>query len=165
MININEYNKYSPFNIDAKSRSDKELLFDQFYKKFSQLSKKIQDLMIDMSTAELVKKIVTDFRLTEENGEEIARIIRDILLGDVYYKDLENALGKRLKIDTAKAQQITNIINNQLFGPVIEEIKKIQAPLEKEYERMPKMPQKTEATATSFEEPVPEENVVDLRNI
>jgi len=30
---------------------------------------------------------------------------------------------------------------------------------------MPKIPKKAEATATSFEEPVPEENVVDLRNI
>jgi len=164
-MNLEEYTKYSPFNSDIELFIKNKLALEAFHGKVKQLPKKVQDLMIDISTAEFIKKIVVDFKLTKSNGEEIARIIRDILLGDVYYKDLENALGKRLKIDTSKAQQITNIINNQLFGPAIEEIKKLQAPLEKEYEKMPKTPQKTEATATSFEEPVPEENVVDLRNI
>lgn len=158
MIGLKEYTKYSPFDTDIGLFIEDKFALEEFYKKVKQLPDKIQGLMIDMSTAEFIKKIVTDFRLTEEKGEEIARIIRDILLTDVYYKDLRNAVEKRLKIDENMAQQIADTINNQLFAPIMEELKKIQAPLE--------MPQKTaEATATHFEEPVPDENVIDLRNI
>jgi len=56
MINLKEHKNYSPFNVDGQLFIKNKLTFEQFYKKFNQLSQKSKDLMTDLSTSEFVKK-------------------------------------------------------------------------------------------------------------
>ena len=60
-------------------------------------------------------------------GQDVARLVRDIAIGDVFIGDMPTEISKRLGIDPATAREIANQIVAQLFTPALEDIKKVQA--------------------------------------
>ena len=98
---------------------------------------------------------------------ELTRIVRDVLLGDLFIGDTSATISQKLNMDPQTAQQIRDKIVKELFAPAIEDIKKIQR------EKFPdRVAQRN--TSTMLQPPKPPEikttmavnqsNVIDLRN-
>jgi len=81
---------------------------------------------MDSSTAEFIEDgLGPNFNLNRIQITEITRIIRDILLGDLSLNDTASTISQNLKVSPTVANQIQNKIMNDLFGPAVEDIKKI----------------------------------------
>lgn len=116
----------TPFNVDFflhKSKGE----FADCVKRVLSLPKLIQNISTDPSTAEFIEEgLGQTYELNAEQKAELTRIIRDILLADVFLGDFPMIISQKLNIDTGTASQIAQKIVNELFAPAVEDIKKMQ---------------------------------------
>lgn len=149
----------TPFDVDRYSGSNYSSIY--FFQKVSALSDSIKDIMANPSTAEfLEEKLGPSFNLTVEQKIEITRIIRDVLLGDLFIGEMAQKISVRMKLSPDEAKKVGNLIVSELFGPAIEDIKKLQ--IEKFPEKINKpIPEKPDL---KIESDINKNNIVDLRN-
>lgn len=120
MVNI-----YSPIEVD----NDTLLLDDEkhelFYSKISSLSQNIQDLLFSIDTEEKLKNVSVQLRLNQKQTIELTRLVRDIIIKDVYLGDILKEAQKRLSLDETAARDAANKIISEIFSPALEDIKKL----------------------------------------
>ena len=91
------------------------------------LPPKLRSLLVDFSTAEFVEeKLGTQFNLSAPQKSEITRIIRDLLLTDLYLGDMVSHISTNLQLDLPTATNIANQIASELFDTVREDIIQLQ---------------------------------------
>ncbi len=124
-ITLEEYHLYSPYYVDSEARIPASFKYADFFKKLNNLPENIGNFFReDVRIAEFVKTVIDQNNLNEYHGQEIARIIRDLLFNDIYLGDIINQIKERLKIDDQKAKTIAALIVTDLFGPILEDLKK-----------------------------------------
>lgn len=171
-----EFDLYSPFRVDSQTTDPLE--WDKFLKKINGIPVLIKNLITSADTVEFLIIISEQFDLSEEESASLARIIRDVLLTDVFLGDFPAVISQKLNIDIETASQLAQKVINELFAPAIEDIKNMQR--EKFRDRIvqarssqtppqpppgaPLAPPRRPAGFVRPGERVQEGNVVDLRN-
>src|SRR3989338_1927531 len=116
----------TPFSVDLFSPSG-ETFFEEYAKKIAPVSVPIKNILMDNSTTDFVEaNLGPAFGFSLEQKTEIMRILRDVLLGDLFIGDMIATISQKLNVDSQVAQQISTSILNELFAPAIEDIKRIQ---------------------------------------
>ncbi len=157
----------TPYNIDLDILSADETLWSSFAKKFVILPKDVKDILLLDNTTAFLLDISHQLTLNEEQTKELTRIIRDVLLGDIFINDMSATISQKLNADQQTAQQIRDKIVKELFASAIEDIKKIQQ--DKFPDRVGQgsvstMPQPPAPPQMKNVPPVNQSNVIDLRN-
>ena len=114
---------YSPFDVDMENPA-----FDwiNFKEKYDTVSEPIRNLIFSIDTAVFLKEVSEKISLSENQSADLSRIIRDILLVDLYVGDMAINIASKLQIDQQVAKEVANQIVSQLFTPALEDIKRLQ---------------------------------------
>ncbi len=119
--------------------NEKELI-----NRYNQLPDKIQDLLMSEEIADLIKNEIDINALSLEKKHIISKIVGDVFLGNLSYKDFTPTLIDQLAINPVISKNIAQKIESQIFFPIREDLEKI-------YRRF-----------SSKEESIKEESVVEL---
>lgn len=141
---LNEYFLFSPYYIDDSETPG--FNWEKFQDRIETISEVLFVLLVDEATSEFIKSLTQKYIQLSVQGPDIARLIRDVVIADVFIGDMPQEMSKRLGIDPQLAREIANQIVSQLFTPVLEDLKKLHK------EKFPgRLPEKQAASIT----PVP----------
>ena len=115
----------TPYNIDIEKLDESAL--KRYIDRVRSLPDKLRNFMFDLKPAEYIEQTLSkQFGLSENQMPGLLRIIKNIALSDLFIGDMPSQIAVQLNIDSAKARDIANKIVNQLFTPVLEDIKQVQ---------------------------------------
>lgn len=159
-------NIYSPYEIDIEKLSSVPAEWEVFTQKFVGLPGNVKEMMLLIAPG-FIWTLAQEQNLVDSQSADISRIVRDIILGDLFAGDMTRTISDKLGTDQQTAQQIRDKIVKELFAPTIEDIKKIQR--EKFPERVGQgsanaMPQPPTPPQIKNAPPVNQSNVINLRN-
>ncbi len=101
--------------------------WERFQDKIDVISEVLFALLVAEETSEFIKLLTQKYVQLSVQGPDMARLIRDIVIGDVFIGDMPQEISRRLGIDPTTAREIANQVVSQLFTQVLEDIKKVQA--------------------------------------
>lgn len=171
ILNKQEDSGYAtPFNVDFSNSKPKNF-FAEYTMKILSLPESIKNILMDSSTAEFIEEnLGPNFNLTPEQKTEITRIIRDVLLGDLFIGEMSQNISIRMNLAPDEAKGIKDLIISELFKPATEDIKKLQTerfpekinrPSTPAEPQVPKIPDRPDL---KIESDINRNNIVDLRN-
>lgn len=125
---------------------------------FYGLSDELKKHFASVKTAEHIMIIGQKHRLTEKITRQLTRVTSMVLLGETNITEFVKEIQEKCKMEEESARQVARDINQAVFLPVKEELKKIHKrdKWPREEEQSPVAPLETE--------PKLEGNVVDLKN-
>lgn len=97
-----------------------------FIKSFCGLSIPLRDFLSSPDVAAVIISLGEKYGLQEKQITSFSKLIKDLILGKIFIKDLPVNLSSNLRIDEMKSSQLINDLVSQSFGPIIEDIKLIQ---------------------------------------
>jgi len=152
---------FSPYWVDLSTSG---FDWEKFQDKIDALPEVLYNLLTDEKTSNFIKTLTQKYAPLSARGADIARIIRDVVLTDIYIGDMPAQISSKLGVDQNTATEIARTIVSQLFAPVIDDIKKIQL---QKFGRLPG----SGAAQSSTPRPIPGAdlpetggNIIDLRN-
>ncbi len=110
----------------AESEKDSESDRNSFYALVTQLPKPIMRFLVDQTTVQTILSIGDRYQLRADEVIVLSRIIRDAAIGQLFIKDMPVLLAQRLQISQTVTDQIINEVVQQLFPPILEDLKNIQ---------------------------------------
>lgn len=156
----------TPYDVDIGSLNHNDL--EEFISRTLMLSQTLDRVLTNFSTAEFIEeKLGTVFKLNSNQKRDVVRIIRDVILTDIYIGDMPAQISSKLGVDQNMALEIARAIVSQLFAPVIEEIKKLQL---QKFGKLPgssvsqPFPQRPPQHIPGEELPETGGNIIDLRS-
>lgn len=154
----------TPYDIDIGNLNSHDL--EGFISRTLALPQALGRVLTSFSTAEFIEeKLGAAFKLSDNQKNDIARIIRDIILADIYIGDMPAQISSKLGIDQNVATEIARAIVSQLFALVIDDIKKLQL---QKFGKLPSSNQQQPARSPQHipGEELPETggNIIDLRD-
>lgn len=125
--NIIENSTYStPFNVDFFGVKP-ENFFAKCIERVLSLPESVKNILTNYSTAEFIEeKLGQTFGLEAEQKANLTRILRNILLADIFWGDFSSLISSKLRVDTNTANQIVKMLTDELLAPAKEDIKAIQ---------------------------------------
>lgn len=150
--------------VDLYSMKNRDNI-ESYMNRVRNLPESIKQTLTDSATADyIIETIAPHFSLEEEQVTELTRIIRDILLGDLFIGDMSTNISQKLNVDQQVTQQIQEKMINDLFANAIEDIKKIQR--EKFPDRVGQRSGTSSPQPPNMKNipPVNQSNIIDLRN-
>ncbi len=163
VLDLQKYFQFSPFFTDSESMSDSD--WEKLQDKIDRIPPSLYDLMVDNKTSEFIGALTQKYTQLSVREPDIARIIRDVVLADIYIGDMPAQISSKLGVDQNIALEIARTIVSQLFAPVIDDIKKLQL------QKFGKLPGPSTPQQSSAPRPVPGAdlpetggNIIDLRN-
>ena len=173
-IDLQKYFQFSPLFVGSETMSD--LDWERLNTKIDKLPQTLADFLADSKTPGLLDSLTQKYIQLSAQGPDVARLIRDVVIADVFIGDMPQELSRRLGIDQQLAREVANQIVSQLFTPVLEDLKKVHR--EKFPGRIPSvqrpassvqpptMPPPQPASQKYQGEELPESggNIIDLRN-
>lgn len=156
-------NYYSPYLIDLLPMRDVAQI-EAYMNRVRALPKSLINLLVESDTATYLEdSLGPQFGLSEKQVEDLTRVIRDVLMCDLFIGDMTSEIGKRLGLPNDKALEIRNRIIAELFAPAIEDIKKVQREkFSRQGEAIPAAP--AQQPAPQVKTNVNPNNVVNLRD-
>ncbi len=121
---LQKYFQFSPFFADSETMSD--LAWEKLQDKIENLPPTLANLLADNKTSDFVESLSQKYIQLSARGTDIARIVRDVILADIYIGDMPAQISSKLGVDQNMALEIARVIVSQLFASVIEDIKKLQ---------------------------------------
>lgn len=161
-------NIYDPIDVDAELFSKDFEFEDEVYTKARSTGGNILSILFSDETPQIMQGIGQNFRLNQNQSAYLSRIVREVLIADIFIGDIVAEIAKRLNIQTADAQSLANALLTQLFAPAIEDIKKIHR--EKFPDRIPKpsaattQPSQAAQSTNPQSPPVNAGNTINLKN-
>ena len=101
---------------------DRRIFLDQF----GSLSLNLREFISSPDTATAMFSVGLSYDLEDHQISKIAGAVRELLLGKIFIKDFPITLSSKLGIDDIKEGEIANKIISKSFGPIIEDVKRIQ---------------------------------------
>ena len=144
-------NIYDPVDVDQDYFLDHDEEREEFYTKALTLPGTILEILFNEENTARLKSLFESYQLKPKQSEELSRLIRKILVAEIYLGDIVAEITKRLEIDQEKAKGVANSLIGELFTPALEDIKKLH--VEKFGKKQETPPQPTNPN-----------NVLDLRN-
>lgn len=119
-----KYFQFSPFFVDSTSMPDSD--WERLQNKIDKIPPNLANLLTNNKTSAFIESLTQKHIQLSVQGSDVARLIRDVVIGDVFIGDMPKEISSRLGVDQAFAREIANQIVSQLFTPVLEDIKKVQ---------------------------------------
>lgn len=126
------------------------------YLKYLQLPHKLQQAVFSMETAAQIRKVSEKNNLNEEQLWNFSYTVGMILLGEINITEFVKTLQEKCKLEEEPARQVARDINQVVFLPLKEELKKIHNI--SQWPRENKSP-----VAPPVVEPKLDGNIVDLK--
>lgn len=101
--------------------------FEQLHSIFRNLPERVQDALFGIDSIEILAKIYAKHSLHVDQADELARQTGYIMLGLTEPADFARTLSQKLGLSDEKAQEIIRDINEKIFAPIQEELKKSKA--------------------------------------
>ena len=118
-------NIYNPIEVDEDLLLRDDERHELLYSKINSLPENIQEILFDQSTDDTLKKIADQFQLNQKQVIETARLVRKILIAEIYLGDIVSETASRLQIGENTAREVANQLITELFAPALEDIKKL----------------------------------------
>jgi len=130
----------------------------QRYLKYFQLPQDIQDMFFTVETADKVREVSLSNRLTDIQIWHFSYIVGLILLGELHIAEFVKTIQKDCGLAEEPARQLARDINQKIFLPLKDSLKKIH--------NIPEWPRENEdrEAPEPIQEPKLNGNVVNLRN-
>jgi len=145
-----------------------DLDWDKLQDKIDKLPIVLGNILTSYKTSEFIEMLAQKYVQLGVQWSDIARIVRDVVLADIYIGDMPAQISSKLGVDQNTALEIARAIVSQLFAPVIEDIKKLQL---QKFGKLPgsSAPQQSPQARPPQHKPgeeLPETggNIIDLRN-
>lgn len=100
-----------------------DLDWERLNTKIDRIPQTLADLLVDAKTSEFINTLTQKYIQLSVQGPDVARLIRDVVIADVFIGDMPQEISRRLGIDPATAREVANQIVSQLFTPVLEDLK------------------------------------------
>lgn len=94
--------------------------------KIDKIPQTLADFLVDIKVSEFIDALAQKYIQLSVQGPDMARLIRDVVIRDIFIGDIPKEISDRLGVDQTLAREIANLIISQLFTPIIEDIKKVQ---------------------------------------
>jgi hypothetical protein len=98
--------------------------FDQLFNIFRALPESVKTVMVGLDTIKIMQQLSEKHNLHLDQADTLARETGLIMLGVRERADFARRLRTELGIDDVKAQEIVRDINERLFAPIQEDLKK-----------------------------------------
>src|SRR3990167_8900680 len=123
-IDIYTYFTASPYfaGFDSYESPERKI----FLSSFRSLSPSLREFLSSDTTASTIFTTGQSYNLDDNQIFTLAKAVRELLLGKIFIKDFPLTLSSKLGIDDIKAGEIANKIISKSFGPIIEDVKRIQ---------------------------------------
>ena len=96
----------TPYSAGIRGMTEKDALIN-YDSKFNFISAPVRKLIFDFSTAEFIEeRIGIKFDLSRIQKKEIANLIREVLLGNVFIGDFDKSIQTKLNVDDRRAKDI-----------------------------------------------------------
>ncbi len=126
------------------------------YELFSKLPQDLREIMFSVETADKIGEVAKKNNLESDQIWWLSHTVGMILLGETKITNFVETLQRRCKLEETKARQLARDINEAIFLPVKESLKKIH--------QIPEWPRENkEETNHQINEPRLEGNVVNLK--
>lgn len=102
-----------------------DLAWEKLQDKIDKIPMSLYNLMVDNKTSLFVESLTQKYIQLSVQGPDVARLIRDVVIADVFLGDMPQEIQRRLGLDPATAREVANLIVSQLFAPILEEIKQV----------------------------------------
>ncbi|HEY4520628.1 MAG TPA: hypothetical protein VJJ72_02390 [Candidatus Paceibacterota bacterium] len=126
--------------------------WESFSNKIKSLPGPLKHALFAAETAAYIQSLCLLYKLSDSQSAEIARITRDIILGDLLVGDMVKALSDKTGLDQNSSKTLAESIAKKVFLPVVQELK----------EHQKNRPEKTGPTKGEISDLNPH-NVVNLR--
>ena len=123
-LQITEYLNLNPYFVDTSKSPG--FNWEKFQDKIDTLPDNLFYLLVAENSSEFTKSLTQKYVQLSAKGPDMARLIRDVTIGDVFIGDMPQELSRRLGVDLTIAREMANLIVAQLFAPVLEELKQLQ---------------------------------------
>lgn len=116
----------TPYSVDVQQYETASDL-KAYHQKISALPGPVSTVLKAFATAKFVEEQITkEYVTNKEQRRGITRIIRDVLLGELFMGDIAKVLETQYGVPFESAQGISRLILYRLFTPIIEEVRKMQ---------------------------------------
>ncbi|OGM99640.1 MAG: hypothetical protein A3B91_03870 [Candidatus Yanofskybacteria bacterium RIFCSPHIGHO2_02_FULL_41_29] len=159
-IDIYTYFTASPYfaGFDSYESPERKI----FLSSFRSLSPSLREFLSSDTTASTIFTTGQSYNLDDNQIFTLAKSVRELLTGKIFIKDFPITLSSKLGIDDIKAGEIADKLISKSFGPIIEDLKRIQRNKfpdrisQMQKETVPeKLTQPTARPVTSREAPTP----------
>ena len=159
-IDIYTYFTASPYfaGFDSYESPERKI----FLSSFRSLSPSLREFLSSATTASTIFTTGQSYNLDDNQIFTLAKSVRELLTGKIFIKDFPITLSSKLGIDDIKAGEIADKLISKSFGPIIEDLKRIQRNKfpdrisQMQKETVPeKLTQPTARPVTSREAPTP----------
>ncbi|PJE50406.1 MAG: hypothetical protein COV29_04530 [Candidatus Yanofskybacteria bacterium CG10_big_fil_rev_8_21_14_0_10_36_16] len=122
---VDEEGYFTPYNVGMKETSEKEV--ERLVYATSSLPQNLRSILVGFDSAVYIEEnLGPAFGLTLNQKKEIAKVIRDVVLADLFIGDMVSRLSVEGGMEQNKAREVANHVVNNLFKPVLEDLKNIQ---------------------------------------
>ena len=121
---LDNFRKFSPYYIDLPPASSSA--WEKYQDKIDALPRILGDFLASAKPYGFILAMTQEFQLLEDSTQNLSRIIRDIILGELDIKKIEDTIQNKLKLNRGISQEISQKVVNQLFSLVWGEINKVQ---------------------------------------
>lgn len=98
---------------------------EELFERYRGLPKDVQDAILSVDTAEIIREIGEKYKLMIDKIGELADETGLVMLGFTHPSQYVSHLAERLEMDKAIAKEIAEEINSKVFFPIRENLKKI----------------------------------------
>jgi len=126
-MSINSKNKlliFDPYFAYSDVYSNDNHKLKAFESRYDELDQELKDFLINVEVVSfLEEKISIPFELSLEQSQQLATIVMENLVAEIYIADIARIIEERLKLDSEKSKQIGQLIVFDLFKPILEKLK------------------------------------------
>ena len=97
-----------------------------FMSQYATLPSSLKTYLASTETSGTILATSLEFSLDDNQTSAMAESLRKLILGEIFIKDFPTTISSKLGIDDIKAGEIVNKIVSASFGPIIEDVKRIQ---------------------------------------
>jgi len=97
-----------------------------FLQNLSKTSSELKNFLTSADTVEIIFSIGKEYELEDGQISILSASIRELISGSIFVKDFPALLSSKFGIDDVRSSKIANGITSRLFGPIIEDLKRIQ---------------------------------------
>ena len=116
---------YNPIKVDDDYFAFHENEQNELYAKMKTISETIIDILFGQNTPKIIMNICQNYQLNYKQSEELSRLIRKILVAEIYLGDIISEIAGRLQIGENIARELANKLIADLFANALEDIKKL----------------------------------------
>jgi len=121
---LKHYTALTPYFVDDFDHTSENYKIYQI--KTGDLPEDLFSVLVDEKTYGFIVRSMEQYGLTVEQGRDLSRVVRDVIIDDLYLGDVVRAVREKLGLDEQNARELANGMASELFAPVIEDLKERQ---------------------------------------